>query len=203
MPTFPTNLVNAAQNANENQDMHYVAVVRFGPSCWRRPCTSPQLDRRRHDGRCGSVCASRARETAGSPAEWPSFLGVAHRSPMGLSGGSNGGRDRAAECHDAAFAAPPVSALPFGAHPDIEYVLDAEFVCRGPPLHFFFSNEQFDSTAPLPWSIARMGPYSIGRRNAFPDTFDGIERELWDLCELDRQLPLTFDLEKTLRMIGL
>ena len=91
------------------------------------------------------------------------------------------------------------------ARPDVEYVLDADFVCHG-AVHFYFHEApQFDSTSVIPWSVARMGPYSIGRRGGFLDTFDSIERELWDLCGMRRQerLKLKPNFDAVFESVGL
>jgi hypothetical protein len=87
---------------------------------------------------------------------------------------------------------------------EVEYVLDADFVCHG-PVHFHFHEAQFDSTSIIPWSLARVGPYSIGRRDGFPSTFDSIERELWDPCGMRRQshLQLKANFDAVFESMGL
>jgi hypothetical protein len=88
--------------------------------------------------------------------------------------------------------------------PDIEYVLDADFICRGAP-RFHFVDVHSNETSAFPWFNAQMGPYSIGSRDKFVNTFDSIERELWDLCGMPRRaaLKLNFDLAEVLRSTGL
>jgi schlafen family protein len=88
--------------------------------------------------------------------------------------------------------------------PDIEYVVDADFACRG-PMRLRLLEGGFDATAEIPWSGARVGPYSIGRRDGFLRTFDGIERDLWDLCGTRRQeaLALKMNVDDVFKSTGL
>jgi hypothetical protein len=88
--------------------------------------------------------------------------------------------------------------------PDVEYVLDADFVCLGTP-RFYSVDVQYGETSAFPWSHAQMGPYSIGSRDKFVNIFDTIERELWDLCGMARQeaVKLNFHFADVLRSTGL
>jgi hypothetical protein len=55
----------------------------------------------------------------------------------------------------------------------------------------------------VPWQRESVGPYSVGNRATFQQTFDVIERELWDAFRLRRQEELKFDLTKVFQSIGL
>jgi Putative DNA-binding domain len=88
--------------------------------------------------------------------------------------------------------------------PDVEYTLDADFICHAAP-RFHLVDANSNETSPFPWFRASIGPYSIGRRDKFLSTFDSIERELWDLCGVQRReaLRLKFDLPAVFSSTGL
>jgi hypothetical protein len=89
----------------------------------------------------------------------------------------------------------------WAARPDVEYVLDGQFHARGSVSAHPGGN--YRSPRAIPWGAVELGPYSIGPRASFPDTYDMIERELWDLFGLKRQDPLKFDLDAVFRSTGL
>jgi hypothetical protein len=88
----------------------------------------------------------------------------------------------------------------WAARPDVEYTLDGEFNNDGA---YVVTNADFDEKAEVSWPRATVGPYSVGSRAIFQNTFDVIERELWDAFGLRRPTPLSFDLDEVFRSIGL
>jgi hypothetical protein len=86
----------------------------------------------------------------------------------------------------------------WAARPDVEYTLDGEFRNDGA---YIVTNA--DEKTEVSWSHATVGPYSVGSRATFQNTFDVIERELWDAFGLRRLTPLSFDLDEVFRSIGL
>jgi hypothetical protein len=60
-----------------------------------------------------------------------------------------------------------------------------------------------DELTLVPWLRESVGPFSVGSRATFQETFNVIERELWDAFGLRRQEPLTFDLTQVFRSVGL
>jgi hypothetical protein len=88
----------------------------------------------------------------------------------------------------------------WAARPDVEYTLDGEFKNDGA---YIVTNADFDEKTELSWPGATVGPYSVGSRATFQNTFDVIERELWDAFGLRRLSALRFDLDEVFRSIGL
>jgi hypothetical protein len=86
----------------------------------------------------------------------------------------------------------------------IEYVLDAVFFRHG-PLRFYESDPQVNlgESSLIPWETGRIGPYSIGGLDGLKPALDSIEREVWDLFQARRGLPLQYDLERVLQSTGL
>jgi len=88
----------------------------------------------------------------------------------------------------------------WAARPDVEYTLDGEFKNDGA---YIVTDADFDEKTELSWPGATVGPYSVGSRATFQNTFDVIERELWDAFGLRRLSALRFDLDEVFRSIGL
>jgi hypothetical protein len=94
----------------------------------------------------------------------------------------------------------------WAARPDVEYVVDAAFICRsGRPRIHMVEAGYTGASEQVPWRSAQAGPYSIGKRETFPRTFDSIERELWDLCGVHRQqqVQLKMNFEAIFKSTGL
>jgi len=88
----------------------------------------------------------------------------------------------------------------WAARPDVEYTLDGDFKNSGA---YIVTNAGFDGKTDVSWGRATIGPYSVGSRATFQNTFDVIERELWDAFGLSRPTSLSFDLDQVFRSIGL
>jgi Putative DNA-binding domain len=88
----------------------------------------------------------------------------------------------------------------WASRPDIEYALDGEFWNAGAQVCTSRNRGEWDF---VPFLHESIGPYSIGNRATFQETFDVIERELWDAFRLRRQQELKFDLTKVFQSIGL
>jgi hypothetical protein len=86
------------------------------------------------------------------------------------------------------------------SRPDVEYALGGEFWNAGAQVRTSLNLDEWD---PVPWQRESVGPYSVGNRATFQETFDVIERELWDAFRLRRQKGLKFDLTKVFQSIGL
>jgi Putative DNA-binding domain len=86
------------------------------------------------------------------------------------------------------------------SRPDIEYALDGEFWNAGAQVCTSRNRAEWDF---VPFLHESIGPYSVGNRATFQETFDVIERELWDAFRLRRQEELKFDLTKVFQSIGL
>ena len=86
------------------------------------------------------------------------------------------------------------------SRPDVEYALDGEFWNAGAQVRTSRNLDEWDL---VPWLRESVGPYSVGNRATFQETFDVIERELWDAFRLRRQKGLKFDLTKVFQSIGL
>jgi hypothetical protein len=84
--------------------------------------------------------------------------------------------------------------------PDIEYALDGEFWNAGAQVCTSRNRGEWDF---VPFLHESIGPYSVGNRATFQETFDVIERELWDAFRLRRQEELKFDLIEVFQSIGL
>jgi hypothetical protein len=85
----------------------------------------------------------------------------------------------------------------WAARPDVEYMVDAEFMTSAA----YIDTGEDGKVNVAAWS--RAGPYSVGTRAAIRNSFDVIERELWDAFGLTRLSPLRFDLDEVFRSIGL
>jgi hypothetical protein len=88
----------------------------------------------------------------------------------------------------------------WASRPDIEYALDGEFWNAGAQVCTSRNRGEWDF---VPFLHESIGPYSVGNRATFQETFDVIERELWDAFRLRRQQELKFDLTKVFQSIGL
>jgi hypothetical protein len=88
----------------------------------------------------------------------------------------------------------------WASRPDVEYALKGEFWNAGAQVRTSRNRDEWDD---VPWLHESIGPYSIGNRATFEETFDVIERELWDALRLRRQEGLKFDLTKVVQSIGL
>jgi hypothetical protein len=88
----------------------------------------------------------------------------------------------------------------WASRPDVEYALDGEFWNAGAQVRTSRNPDEWDL---VPWQRESVGPYSVGNRATFQQTFDVIERELWDAFRLRRQEGLKFDLTKVFQSIGL
>jgi hypothetical protein len=88
----------------------------------------------------------------------------------------------------------------WASRPDIEYALDGEFWNAGAQVCISRNRGEWDF---VPFPHESIGPYSVGNRATFQETFDVIERELWDAFRLRRQEELKFDLTKVFQPIGL
>jgi hypothetical protein len=88
----------------------------------------------------------------------------------------------------------------WASRPDVEYALDGEFWNTGAQVCTSRNRGEWEFT---PWLRESVGPYSVGNRATFQETFEVIERELWDAFRLRRQEGLTFDLTKVFQSIGL
>jgi hypothetical protein len=86
------------------------------------------------------------------------------------------------------------------SRPDVEYALGGEFWNAGAEVRTSRNLNEWDL---VPWQRESVGPYSVGNRATFEETFDVIERELWDAFRLRRQEGLKFDLTKVFQSIGL
>ena len=88
----------------------------------------------------------------------------------------------------------------WASRPDVEYALDGELWNDGAQVCTSPNRAEWDF---VPWLHESVGPYSVGSRATFQETFDVIERELWDAFRLRRQEELKFDLTKVFQSIGL
>lgn len=88
----------------------------------------------------------------------------------------------------------------WASRPDIEYALDGEFWNAGAQVCTSRNRGEWDF---VPFLHESIGPYSVGNRATFQETFDVIERELWDAFRLRRQEELKFDLTEVFQSIGL
>jgi hypothetical protein len=84
--------------------------------------------------------------------------------------------------------------------PNIEYVLDGEFMCRNASIQ---TDPNWNESAPIAWERTSIGPYSVGNRKGFEQTFDSIEREMWDAFGVKRWGPLKFDVGDVFTSVGL
>jgi hypothetical protein len=85
------------------------------------------------------------------------------------------------------------------SRPDVEYALDGELWNAGAQVCISRNRAE----AVVPWLHESIGPYSVGNRARFQETFDVIERELWDAFRVRRQEGLKFDLIKVFQSIGI
>jgi Schlafen, AlbA_2 len=88
----------------------------------------------------------------------------------------------------------------WASRPGVEYALDGEFWNAGAQV---CTSRNLDEWDLVPWLRESVGPYSVGNRATFEETFEVIERELWDAFRLRRQEGLTFDLANVFQSIGL
>jgi Putative DNA-binding domain len=88
----------------------------------------------------------------------------------------------------------------WASRPDVEYALDGELWNAGAQVCTSRNLGEWDS---VPFLHESIGPYSVGNRATFQETFDVIECELWDAFRLRRQEELKFDLTKVFQSIGL
>jgi hypothetical protein len=89
----------------------------------------------------------------------------------------------------------------WASRPDLEFALDGEFWNTGDAL--VVSDPDLQEYVGVPWAYTDIGPYSVGRRATFSETFDLIEREMWDAFGLSRRSKLNVDLTQVFRSIGL
>jgi hypothetical protein len=83
----------------------------------------------------------------------------------------------------------------WAGRPDVEYVLDGEFMNVGAHVEVNPTWREFE---PVPWSSYRLGPYSVGSPGSFQQIFDVIEPELWDMFGLKRLRSMQFDMTTAL-----
>jgi len=88
----------------------------------------------------------------------------------------------------------------WASRPDVEYALDGELWNADAQVCTSRNRGEWDV---VPWLHERIGPYSVGNRATFQETFDVIERELWDAFRLRRQEGVKFDLTKVFQSINL
>jgi hypothetical protein len=71
--------------------------------------------------------------------------------------------------------------------PDVEFVLDGEFVNYGDAV--LSSGGGFDDEYRMPEGASTFGPLSIGRFDTFDETFDFVEQEMWSALGIFRPEP--------------